>query len=239
LLETLATLDYRGVKTSGAGQDLAHARGPAVLDVADNQRVIVFAFASVSSGTPRDWAATPSGAGVNLLADLSDKCAAHLRRPLVQNRRSGDIVIVSLHWGPNWGYYVPEEQRRFAHRLIDEAGVSAVYGHSSHHAKAIEVYRQRLILYGCGDFLNDYEGITSYAQYRDDLALLYVASFDPTSADLIDLEIIPFQIRRFQLNRASSVDTSWLQQTLDRESHAFGVHIEPKPGGRLAVSWAK
>ena len=239
LLETLATLDYRGIKTSGAGQDLAHARGPAVLDVANNQRVIVFAFASVSSGTPRDWAATPSGAGVNLLADLSDKCAAQLARSLAENRRSGDNVIVSLHWGPNWGYYVPEEQRRFAHRLIDEAGVSAVYGHSSHHAKAIEVYRQRLILYGCGDFLNDYEGITSYAQYRDDLALLYAASFDPTSADLIDLEIIPFQIRRFQLNRASSADTSWLQQTLDRESHGFGVHIESKPGGRLMAAWAK
>jgi poly-gamma-glutamate capsule biosynthesis protein CapA/YwtB (metallophosphatase superfamily) len=37
-------------------------------------------------------------------------------------------------------------------------GVSIVHGHSSHHAKAIEVHDGRLILYGY-DFLNDYEGI--------------------------------------------------------------------------------
>ena len=46
--------------------------------------------------------------------------------------------------------------------LIEEAGVPVVHGHSSHHPKAIEVYEGRLILYGCGDFLNDYEGIAGY-----------------------------------------------------------------------------
>jgi poly-gamma-glutamate capsule biosynthesis protein CapA/YwtB (metallophosphatase superfamily) len=239
LLETLATLEYLGIRTSGAGRDLAHAHRPAVLDVAGNRRVIVFALASVMSGTPGNWAARETAAGVNLLADLSDERAAQLAGQVAQIRRPGDIVIVSLHWGPNWGYHIPEEQRRFAHKLIDEAGVSVVYGHSSHHAKAIEIYQHRLILYGCGDFLNDYEGITGYPEYRDDLALLYTVSFDPENAELIDLEIVPFQIQRFRLIRASSADITWLQQTLDRESHGFGVCIRLKPGGRLAVSWAK
>jgi poly-gamma-glutamate capsule biosynthesis protein CapA/YwtB (metallophosphatase superfamily) len=31
---------------------------------------------------------------------------------------------------------------------------------------AIEGYRDRLILYGCGDFLNDYEGIKGYEEFR-------------------------------------------------------------------------
>src|SRR5260370_15439203 len=85
LLETLATLDYQGIKTSGAGQDLAHASGPAVLDVADNKRVIVFALASVSSGTPRNWAATQSSGGRNLLAALFYKSAGQLARARGQN----------------------------------------------------------------------------------------------------------------------------------------------------------
>jgi poly-gamma-glutamate capsule biosynthesis protein CapA/YwtB (metallophosphatase superfamily) len=61
------------------------------------------------------------------------------------------------------------------------------HGHSSHHTKAIEIYRSRLILYGCGDFLNDYEGIGGYEEFRDDLALMYFPDMDPTSAVLVAL----------------------------------------------------
>jgi Putative enzyme of poly-gamma-glutamate biosynthesis (capsule formation) len=239
LLETLATLKRLGIKATGAGHDLAGARSPVVLDIGENRRVIVFAFASVTSGTPRNWAAGWRTPGVNLLPDLSDESAAQLSREMAQIKQPGDIVIVSLHWGPNWGYHVPAEQIAFAHKLIDQAGVSAVFGHSSHHAKAIEIYRDRLILYGCGDFLNDYEGITGYEGYRDDLAPLYIASFDSANGELLELEIAPFQIRCFSLIRASSKDVGWLQETLGQQSRKFGVHIESKANGKLAASWAK
>jgi poly-gamma-glutamate synthesis protein (capsule biosynthesis protein) len=38
--------------------------------------------------------------------------------------------------------------------------VDVVHGHSSHHCKGAEVYRGRLVLYGCGDLISDYEGIS-------------------------------------------------------------------------------
>jgi poly-gamma-glutamate capsule biosynthesis protein CapA/YwtB (metallophosphatase superfamily) len=147
-----------------------------------------------------------------------------------------DVVVMSLHWGPNWGYNIPEEYRWFAHLLIDSAGVSIVHGHSSHHAKAIEVYNNRLILYGCGDFLNDYEGIKGYEEFRADLSLMYFADLGPSSSDLIALELVPLQIQRFQLIRAASECVNWLQQTLDRESRQFGTRVRLAPEGRLAVS---
>ena len=56
-------------------------------------------------------------------------------------------VVVSVHWGANWGYEIPDAQRRFAHALIDRTNVSVIHGHSSHHPRAIDVYRDRLILY--------------------------------------------------------------------------------------------
>jgi poly-gamma-glutamate capsule biosynthesis protein CapA/YwtB (metallophosphatase superfamily) len=239
LLETLETLEHLGIRTTGAGQDLIRARAPAILDIGANRRVIVFALASETSGTPQNWAARENIPGVNLLPDLSERSAIQLERQVAQIRRPGDIVIVSIHWGPNWGYHIPAEHRAFAHKLIERADVSAVFGHSSHHAKAIEIYRDRLILYGCGDFLNDYEGITGYEQYRDDLALLYVASFDAGNGELVEFEIAPFQIRCFHLIRATSKDTAWLQETLDEQSQRFGAHIESNPKGRLAVSWVK
>jgi hypothetical protein len=77
----------------------------------------------------------------------------HLADHVQARKQAGDIVVASLHWGGNWGYGVLSEQRQFAQRLIAEAGVDIVHGHSSHHPKGIEVFRGKLILYGCGDFL--------------------------------------------------------------------------------------
>jgi poly-gamma-glutamate capsule biosynthesis protein CapA/YwtB (metallophosphatase superfamily) len=113
----------------------------------------------VTSGVPRSWGATATNSGVNLLASLSEAAALKIAAEIAHIRRPGDLVIVSLHWGPNWGYGVTNSQRNFAHTLIDQGDVSVIHGHSSHHPKGIEVYRSRRILYGCGDFLNDYEGI--------------------------------------------------------------------------------
>src|SRR5258705_2869413 len=114
---------------------------------------------------------------------------------------------------------------RFAHRLID-GGVDIVHGHSSHHPRPIEVYRNRLILYGCGDFINDYEGIRGHEQYRGDLALLYFATVDPGGGDLVQLRMTPMQLGKLALNRASSRDAAWLGSTLARASEDFGSWIE-------------
>ena len=50
----------------------------------------------------------------------------------------GDVVVVSIHWGGNWGYEISKAQCEFARTLID-LGVDIVHGHSSHHVKGIEV----------------------------------------------------------------------------------------------------
>ena len=185
----------------------------------------------------RGWAATGELAGINVVDELSRRDAARIAEEIERARRPGDVIVVSMHWGPNWGYEIAQAERRFAHALIEDAGVSIVHGHSSHHAKGIEVYRNRLILYGCGDFLNDYEGIRGHEEYRDDLALMYFAAVDAASADVAGLEIVPLQIRNFRLVRPSRRDVEWLQQTLDRESRKLGARVALNEAGRLALSW--
>ena len=238
LLDTLVTLKHLQIKTAGAGRNLSEASAPAVLDIAWNRRVLVFSFACVTSGAPRRWAATSERAGVNLLSEVSEASAQQVADAVAHIERPGDLVVVSIHWGPNWGYDIPQEQRRFAHALIDKANVSIIHGHSSHHPKAIEVYRDRVILYGCGDFLNDYEGIKGYEEFRDNLALMYFADIEPTGT-LAALQIVPLQIRNFQLGHPSKQDICWVQQTLDRESRKFGVGIALGPEGRLTLSWKR
>ena len=179
LSETLATLQHSNIRVTGAGRDDREAGAPAVLEIRDKARILVFSFGSTTSGVPRDWAATHDNAGVNLLSELSEAEALRVAAHIAAIKHPDDLVVVSIHWGSNWGYQIPSEQRAFAQSLIDKAEVAIVHGHSSHHPKAIEVYRNRLILYGCGDFLNDYEGIRGYERYRDDLALMYFADLEP------------------------------------------------------------
>ncbi|HEX7234285.1 MAG TPA: CapA family protein, partial [Nitrosospira sp.] len=203
LVETLSTLKKAGIKTAGAGANIREAQAPAILPVPEKGRVLVFSFGSETSGIPWSWAASENKPGVNLLPDFSAKTVRAIGNVIDREKRTNDIAIMSIHWGGNWGYEVTARHREFAHRLIDEAGVDIVHGHSSHHVMGIEVYRRKLVLYGCGDFLNDYEGISGHESYRSDLALMYFASVDLSTSHLASLHMTPMQIRRFRLNRAS------------------------------------
>lgn len=233
LLDTLTNLKRLGIKSAGAGRTLDEARAAAVLPISGAGRVLVYSFATVTSGTPRTWAATSSAAGVNLLHDLSDAAVARITDQIIRERQPGDVIIVSIHWGPNWGYEVSDAQKSFAHALIDRAGVSIVHGHSSHHAKAIELYHHRLILYGCGDFLNDYEGIRGYEDYRDDLALMYFIDIALASGTVSGIEIIPLCIKKLRLVPASVTDFEWIRQTLDSESRKFATTVTATASNRL------
>jgi poly-gamma-glutamate synthesis protein (capsule biosynthesis protein) len=222
LLETLDAVRGAGIATVGAGIDLAEAEAPVVLSVAGKGRVLVYAAACGSSGVPSDWAAGRSRPGVNLIDEPSVEIARRTAERIARDRRSGDIVVFSIHWGGNWGYRVGRSERAFARSLIESGVVDVVYGHSSHHFKGIEVHRGRPIMYGCGDFLNDYEGIAGYEDYRGDLTLMYFLNLGSADGRLLALDMAPFRIRNFRLNRAGRDDAEWTRETLDRECRAFG-----------------
>jgi poly-gamma-glutamate synthesis protein (capsule biosynthesis protein) len=237
LLETLNALREAGIKTAGAGCDLEHAGAPAVIDLEPGHRILVFAFGSGTSGIPETWAAGPGQPGVHLIEDFSAKTVARIAGLTRAEKRPGDIAVASIHWGENWGYEVPHEFRDFAHALIGEAAIDLIHGHSSHHAKGIEIYRDRLILYGAGDFLNDYEGIEGYEAFRGDLTVLYLPDISPRTGELTGLRLVPFRIQRFRLTRPTEDDLRWLCERLDRESRASGVRVETGAGGGLDVLW--
>ncbi len=232
LIETLETLQRAGVRSAGAGRNRAEARAPAVIDVPSRGRVVVFGFGTETSGILPSWAATHDRPGVNLLEDLSDATIDQIQAMVRSVKRPRDVVIASIHWGTNWGFAVPEEHVRFAHGLI-RAGVDVVHGHSSHHVRPIEVFEGKLVLYGCGDFLDDYEGIGGDEEFREDLTLMYVPSVDAVSGRLSTLHITPMQIRNFRLRRASRADAGWLRDTINRESRTFGFQVELHEDRRL------
>ncbi|NQD92806.1 CapA family protein [Pseudomonas sp. CrR25] len=235
LIDTLRSLDTHGLKHAGAGSDRAAAEAPAVLS-APGGRLLLFAFATPDCGVPPDWAADAQKAGIARLDDLSPHSLQRVARRIRALKRRGDRVVASIHWGGNWNFAISPEQVRFAHGLIDEAGVDLLHGHSSHHIKGIEVYRQRLILYGCGDLLDDYEGIGGHTAYRSDLGLLYFAELD-ANGHLLALELQPTRQRRLSIERAEGADRQWLQDSLLRECEQFACSLRPTTENGFALVW--
>ncbi|MEV5876268.1 CapA family protein [Streptomyces sp. NPDC052101] len=232
LAETLDSLADAGVRTAGAGRDAEEAHALAEVRAGPGSRVLVLALGALSSGIPPDWAATTHLPGVAYVREVSQAAAEAALQRVRRAKRPGDIVVVSVHWGSNWGYLVPRDQKRFARALVD-GGVDIVHGHSSHHPRAVEVYRGRLILYGCGDFIDDYEGISGYAEYRDDLRLGYLVSVAADTGCLTGLRMFPLQARRMRLENAADQDRAWLRATLDRISR--GVRVDVAADGMLGL----
>ncbi|HEX6268128.1 MAG TPA: CapA family protein, partial [Burkholderiales bacterium] len=212
LEETLDALHALGMRTAGAGRNGGQARAPARI----GENLLVFAFGMESAGVPADWAAQNGHPGVSFLPDLSAQTTDAVADLIFALRRDGDRVVVSMHWGGNWGYEVARQKKSFARRLIDAGAADLVHGHSSHHPRPLEIYRDRLILYGCGDFLNDYEGIEGHEQFRPELTLMYFPVLEPATGKLAALTLCPMRLARFRLQHASGEEADWLAVELSR-----------------------
>jgi poly-gamma-glutamate capsule biosynthesis protein CapA/YwtB (metallophosphatase superfamily) len=225
LNDTLRTIADVGIRSAGAGLDAEQAWRPAVVS-----HVVIAACGMRSSGIPPAWAATDQRPGIAYVPDMSDGTADRVAERLQQLREPGDVAVVSVHWGSNWGYEVSGAQIQFAHRLID-AGVDVVHGHSSHHPRPIEWYRGKLIMYGCGDTIDDYEGITAYESFRHELRLLYFASVDERA-----LRMVPVRMRRMRLERMPHSDAEWMRGNLQDISERFGTSVERAPNDVLVAA---
>jgi hypothetical protein len=140
-------------------------------------KVYVVAVGSMDSGVPSQWRATHNSAGIFWVPRLDSMEAVNKAVTLlshwltvhgiapINRQTTNSLLILSIHWGPNWAYrYHGDNQKyrqEFAHRCIDQCGVDVIYGHSSHHIRGLEAYNGKLVIYGAGDLINDYEGFAN------------------------------------------------------------------------------
>lgn len=235
LLESIETLRGRGIRVAGAGASGREAWAPAVLDAGGGRRLLLLACASADSGVPQHWAAGPERPGIALLPDPPLAGIDAAGSALEGLRRPGDALLVSIHWGGNWGYEVPRWQRDLARAFVDTCGADVVFGHSSHHAKAAEFHAGRLILYGPGDLLNDYEGIGGHENYLTDVALACFVGLDPAGESAVTCRLRPYTIRRFRLERAGSDTAARLAEVMARECGRMDTAVTRLPDGDLLI----
>ncbi|WP_136706880.1 CapA family protein [Agromyces sp. H66] len=220
-LESLGILEARGIRFAGAGPDAASARRPAVID-RDGVTVAMLAFTDNEPG----WEAGADSAGVrHVPVDLGDSRATAVVDDVRELREAADLVVVSAHWGGNWGVDVPTSHRRFAHALVD-AGADVVFGHSPHIVRGVEVYRGRPILYGAGDFVDDY---AVDPVERNDRAFVFRLRTDgpvPARLFLHPTEIVGFQARM------AGRDAPEFAQEMTRRCAALGTRAVWDEGHR-------
>ncbi|TFB55627.1 CapA family protein [Cryobacterium tagatosivorans] len=190
LRDMLGTLDRHGILHSGAGVGLEDARRPAICKA----QALSVGLLAVTDNEP-GWAAEAAAPGVHFVPiDLGDHRAGELLALVRRTRGRVDLLIVSAHWGGNWGFEVPGDHRTFARALID-AGADVVYGHSPHVVRGVEVYRGRPIIYSAGDFVDDY-AVDQFA--RNDQSFVFLLETDaglPRDLRLYPTVILDFQAR--------------------------------------------
>jgi poly-gamma-glutamate synthesis protein (capsule biosynthesis protein) len=206
LLDCLAVLEGAGIAAAGAGRSLEAAASPVTVPVRgarpgtrDGPAIALVAWTDNEPG----WEAGPQTPGtffVPLTPDGDDPREHRLVAVVADAARRGQFVIVSAHWGPNWGPDPLPEHVRAARRLID-AGAAVVFGHSPHVFRGVELYRGRPIFYSCGDVIDDYlvDGIE-----RNDLSGVSILDFEGDR--LQRLRVYPTIIRRFQARIADGED---------------------------------
>ena len=255
LVETVRTLKHAGLKFAGAGESREEAIRPATLllprpaskenesgmgdpNSGEHKKHTIDVYSA--SDHPSEWSNVPSFH----LIDYSASTRARLKTLLLSSPQPS-LKIFSVHWGPNYSWHPSLSIHSLAHFLIDECGVDIIHGHSPHHVQGVENYKGRLILYGCGDFVDDY-AVTP--DFRNDLSAVWRVAVEEEQATngpgekalkLKRLEIFPSRIRRFQVEMLEQDDPEYdfvcnKIVTLTRE---FGTEAkrESAAGGQLVV----
>jgi len=218
LMDTVTQLRRAGIAATGAGHDRSRATSPVIASVSDLD-VGVVSF----TDQYRAYRASESAPGTAWLP-LDPTVPATRRRVSsaleAVYRRDPDLVVASLHWGPNWVVRPSATQQRFARWLIDQ-GVDVVHGHSAHVIQGIEVYRGRPIVYDAGDYVDDYAVKPDLHNDRSVRVELVVED-----GRLDRLHVAPVEIVDERVERATGDVAAWVRDRVRTLSSEFGTRVE-------------
>jgi poly-gamma-glutamate synthesis protein (capsule biosynthesis protein) len=225
LLETIRHLDEHGIAHAGAGSNAEEASRYALLE-ARGIKVGVVAFADHF----REYAATESRPGTNVIPITVDERYFHRARESIKavQAAGADLVVFSIHWGPNMRHVPPQDFKDFAHAVMD-AGADVFHGHSAHVFQGIEIYKGKPIFYDTGDLIDDYYVDEKHKNDQQLLFLVYA-----TSEGVERIELIPLLISYMQVNRATGTVFDEICERIDELSEAMGTEIR-REGDRLVI----
>ncbi|MFC7028705.1 CapA family protein [Halomicroarcula sp. GCM10025324] len=229
LADTLDHLADGEIPTAGAGPTRQAAFEPALVTVGDLEVAVV----ALTDQAPLYAARANSPGAAYVPLDPDNPLTRQWVGGALERARETDpdLVVASLHWGPNWDVDPSATQQAFAHWLVDH-GVDVVHGHSAHVIQGVEVYRGRPIVYDAGDFVDDY---LVKPDLHNDRSLLFELVVD--DGTLRVLELVPVEIVDSSVTLADDEAAAWLRDRMRQISAPFdSTFTRAGAGLRLALS---
>ena len=228
LFDTLEHLDEAGIDRAGAGRDVAEALEPALVEIGDLRVAVI----SLTDNTPEYAADTDSPGTAHVEIDVGNsETRETVGRALdLAREREPDLLVASLHWGPNMVAEPPAAFQEFARWLI-ERGVDLLHGHSAHVFQGVELYEGCPILYDCGDFVDDYR---VDSELRNDRSFLFELDTDSDGA-IEELRLVPIEIDDCAVQTASTRAAEWSRERMHERSEPFGTEFR-RDGDHLVVA---
>lgn len=182
LQSTRATLREAGIDAFGAGADLAAATQPRIVEVA-GLRVGLLGFMEHYPAYAARWAA---------FAGEDRPGVAPLRRDVVRPalaalRPRVDLIVVSVHWGIDYGDVTPT-QRTWGRQLA-AYGADLVVGHHPHVAQGVALHGDTIVLYSLGNFV--FGGTTRFASIEASRRLGWIADIEVEDGRIVALSLVP------------------------------------------------
>ncbi len=238
LRDTLAALDDAGIARAGAGETLEEALEPAVRTIPASESSgeedggLDLAVVSMTDNTPEYAADGDSPGTARLEVDVDDPETRRLAGDALDRARETDpdLLVASIHWGPNMVTEPPDAVREFGRWLV-EAGVDLVHGHSAHVFQGVEVHGGKPICYDTGDFVDDYE---VDGELRNDRSFLFVLRVTPEGR-LRELRLFPTEIDGCAVHEAGPGAAAWARDRMRELSDPFGTEFD-REGDALVLS---
>jgi poly-gamma-glutamate synthesis protein (capsule biosynthesis protein) len=216
LRDTIDVLDRAGIAHAGAGIDRWSAREPALVTRL-GLRVAVLAWADY----PAEWAATATSPGINYTpVALAPEHFDEVKLAISVARDRADLVVFSIHWGPNMRARPTPEFRAFAQAVI-AAGADVFWGHSAHVVQGAEWCGNGVILYDTGDFVDDY---AVDPHVRNDMSALFLLRVTPPVVERV--EVVPVRIDDLQVNLARGPDREWFVRRYGARCAELGSRLD-------------
>ncbi|AEH38083.1 CapA family protein [Halopiger xanaduensis] len=232
LRDTLEHLDEAGIDRAGAGETIDEALEPAVRRVGGEEAALDVAVVSLTDNTP-EYAADETAPGTaRIEIDVDDAASIERTREGLERARATDpdLLVASLHWGPNMVEEPPPAFQEFGRWLIEQ-GVDIVHGHSAHVFQGIEVHDGCPILYDTGDFVDDY---AVDDDLRNDRSFLFELAAT-SGGKPTELRLHPTEIDNCAVHEASPDAAARSRERMRELSEPFGTEFG-RDGEALVLS---
>ena len=174
---TIRMFDDNGIKTVGAGKNIIDAQSYLVVEIAEKKIAFVNACEREFSIAGTD------SFGCNPLDPID------ISYQIKDARQKADYVVCVFHGG-NEHYQLPSPRMKKWYRFFVDCGADAVINHHQHCFSGYEVYRNKPIFYGLGNFCFDSASDNRYRHQTWNYGFLVELTL---SDNHIDFVIFPYE----------------------------------------------